>query len=143
MIKPIFFLGLICIVFALSCKKKIDDAYLNPNSPVIVPIESILPGVIGGFTAFFSSAGTGYGVQGDGILLGRYIQYWGSQASGELYGQMGFPGGTSSDATGGLWAAVYYGHGGNVNRIIEWGTEQQKWDYVGVDMQFVPGVGLS
>ena len=132
MIKPIFFLGLICLVFALSCKKKIDDAYLNPNSPVIVPIESILPGVIGGFTAFFSSAGTGYGVQGDGILLGRYIQYWGTQTNGELYGQMGFPGGTSSDATGGLWAAVYYGHGGNVNRIIEWGAEQQKWDYVGV-----------
>ena len=132
MIKPIIFLGLICMVFALSCKKKIDDAYLNPNSPVIVPIESILPGVIGGFTAFFSSAGTGYGVQGDGILLGRYIQYWGSQASNELYGTMGFPGGTASDNTGGLWAAVYYGHGGNVNRIIEWGTEQTKWDYVGV-----------
>ena len=131
-IKPIFFLGLICMAFALSCKKKIDDAYLNPNSPVVVPIESILPGVIGGFTAFFSSNGSGYGVQADGLLLGRYIQYWGSQTSNELYGQMGFPGGTSSDATGGLWAAVYYGHGGNVNRIIEWGAEQQKWDYVGV-----------
>ncbi|MFM6926029.1 MAG: SusD/RagB family nutrient-binding outer membrane lipoprotein, partial [Ferruginibacter sp.] len=132
LIKPIFFLGVLSLAFASSCTKKIDDAYLNPNSPVIVPIETILPGVIGGFTAFFSSAGTGYGVQADGILLGRYIQYWGSQTSGELYGQMGFPGGTSSDNTGGLWAAVYYGHGGNVNRIIEWGTEQQKWDYVGV-----------
>ncbi|MEP7255528.1 MAG: SusD/RagB family nutrient-binding outer membrane lipoprotein [Ferruginibacter sp.] len=132
MIKPILFLVLICVVCALSCKKKIDDSYLNPNAPIIVPIESILPGVIGGFTAFFSSNGTGYGVQADGILLGRYIQYWGSTSSGELYGQMGFPGGTSSDNTGGLWAAVYYGHGGNVNKIIEWGAEQQKWDYVGV-----------
>lgn len=134
MIKPIFFLGLLSIVFASSCKKKIDDAYLNPNSPVIVPIETILPGVIGGFTAFFSSNGTGYGVQADGILLGRYIQYWGTQTNGELYGQMGFPGApaSSSDNTGGLWAAVYYGHGGNVNRIIDWGAEQQKWDYVGV-----------
>jgi len=131
-IKPIFFLGLLGIVMATSCKKKIDDAYSNPNSPVKVPIETILPGVIGGFTAFFSSAGTGYGVQADGILLGRYIQYWGTQSSGELYGQMGFPGGTSSDNTGGLWAAVYYGHGANVNRIIEWGEEEKKWDYVGV-----------
>jgi hypothetical protein len=131
-IKPIFFLGLLGIVLASSCKKKIDDAYVNPNSPTKVPIETILPGVIGGFTAFFSSAGTGYGVQADGILLGRYIQYWGTQTNGELYGQMGFPGGTASDNTGGLWAAVYYGHGGNVNRIIEWGTEEQKWDYVGV-----------
>jgi Starch-binding associating with outer membrane len=131
-IKPFLFLGLLCMICALSCKKKIDDAYLNPNSPVVVPVESILPGVIGGFTAFFSSAGTGYGTQADGILLGRYIQYWGSQTSGELYGQMGFPGGTASDNTGGLWATVYYGQGGNVNRIIEWGSEQQKWDYVGV-----------
>lgn len=132
MIKPIFFLGLLCILFASSCNKRIDEAYLNPNAPLVVPIESILPGVIGGFTAFFSSNGTGYGVQADGILLGRYIQYWGSQLNNELYGQMGFPGGTPSDNTGGLWAAVYYGHGGNVNRIIEWGAEQQKWDYVGV-----------
>ncbi|MFZ1453482.1 MAG: SusD/RagB family nutrient-binding outer membrane lipoprotein [Ferruginibacter sp.] len=132
MIKPIFFLGMLSVVLATSCTKKVDDAYLNPNSPVIVPIETILPGVIGGFTAFFSSNGTGYGVQADGILLGRYIQYWGTQTNGELYGQMGFPVGTASDNTGGLWAAVYYGHGGNVNRIIEWGAEQEKWDYVGV-----------
>lgn len=132
--KSLFFLGMFCILCTLSCTKKIDDAYLNPNAPVVVPIESILPGVIGGFTAFFSSNGTGYGVQADGILLGRYIQYWGSTTSGELYGQMGFPGSppSSTDNTGGLWAAVYYGHGGNVNRIIEWGAEQQKWDYVGV-----------
>jgi len=133
MIKPIFFLGMLSLVFALSCKKKIDDAYLNPNAPIKVPIESILPGVIGGFTAFFSSAGTGYGVQADGILLGRYIQYWGTQTNGELYGMMGFPGApaSASDNTGGLWATVYYGQGGNVNKIIEWGTEEGKWDYVG------------
>lgn len=134
MIKPIFFLGLVAIVLASSCKKKIDDAYLNPNAPIKVPIESILPGVIGGFTAFFSSAGSGFGVQADGILLGRYIQYWGTQTNGELYGQMGFPGSpaTASDNTGGLWGAVYYAHGGNVNKIIEWGSEEGKWDYVGV-----------
>jgi Starch-binding associating with outer membrane len=134
MIKPIFFLGMLSLVFALSCKKKIDDAYLNPNAPVKVPIESILPGVIGGFTAYFSSAGSGFGVQADGILLGRYIQYWGTQTNGELYGQMGFPGSppSATDNTGGLWGAVYYGHGGNVNKIIEWGTEEGKWDYVGV-----------
>jgi hypothetical protein len=133
--KSIIFLGICCLLFSVSCKKRIDDAYLNPNAPVIVPIESILSGVIGSFTAFFSSAGTGYGVQADGILLGRYIQYWGSTTSGELYGQMGFPGSppaSASDNTGGLWAAAYYGHGQNVNKIIEWGTEQQKWDYVGV-----------
>ncbi len=129
-LKPIFFLGVISIICMTSCKKKIDDAYLNPNAAVIEPIESILSGVIGSFTAFFSSAGTGYGVQADGILLGRYVQYWGSTTSGENYGQMG--GTIGSDNTGGLWAAIYYGQGQNLNKIVQWGTEQQKWDYVGV-----------
>ena len=129
-LKTLIFLGLLPIIGIMSCSKKIDDAYANPNAAVVQPIESILPGVIGGFTAFFSSAGTGYGVQADAILLGRYIQYWGSQTNGENYGQMG--GTIGSDNTGSVWATVYYGQGANVNRIIEWGTEQQKWDYVGV-----------
>lgn len=131
------FLGVMSVILMGSCKKKIDDAYLNPNAAVVEPIESILSGVIGSFTAFFSSAGTGYGVQADGILLGRYIQYWGTQTNNEWYGEMGsngpaFPASGGADNLGGLWAAVYYGQGQNVNKIIQWGTEQQKWDYVGV-----------
>lgn len=129
-LNPLFFLGVFSIFWISSCSKKIDDAYLNPNAPIRVPIESILPGVIGGFTAFNSAAGSNYGVQIDDVLLGRYIQYWGSTTNGENYGSMG--GTLGSDNTGGIWAAAYYGHGQNVNRIIEWGIEEQKWDYVGV-----------
>lgn len=113
-----------------SCKKKIDDAYLNPNAAVIEPIESILPSVIGGFSYFYSSAGTTFGLQSDGLLLGRYIQYWGITTAGDNYGEMG--GTIASDNTGTVWGAVYFAHGQNVNKIIEWGTQQQKWDYVGV-----------
>jgi hypothetical protein len=42
-------------------------------------------------------------------------------------------GGTTgaSDNMGSLWAAHYYGMGQNVNRIIEWGGEEEKWDFVG------------
>lgn len=127
--KPLLFVALICTLFSISCSKQIDDAYKNPNAAVVEPIESILSGVIGSFTAFYSSAGTGYGVQADDILLGRYIQYWGTTTNGENYGQMG--GTVNSDNTGAVWAAVYYGQGQNVNKIIQWGTEQQKWDYVG------------
>lgn len=128
-LKSIVFFGITC-VFIVSCKKKIDDAYLNPNASTRVPIESILPGVIGGFTAFFSSAGTSFGVQADGILLGRYIQYYGSTTNGENYGEMGGVT-TNSVNTAQLWGTVYFGQGLNVNKIIEWGTEEQKWDYVG------------
>ena len=97
-LKTTLFLTGFCLLGMASCKKKIDEAYLNPNAPVIVPIETILPGVIGGLSAFNSAAGTNYGVQIDDILLGRYIQYWGSTASGENYGSMG--GTINSDNTG-------------------------------------------
>ncbi|MEI7736111.1 MAG: SusD/RagB family nutrient-binding outer membrane lipoprotein [Ferruginibacter sp.] len=127
--KSYLFMGALSLIGLASCNKKIDDAYLNPNAPVVVPVETILPGVIGGFTAFNSAAGTNYGVQADDVLLGRYIQYWGSTSAGENYGSMG--GTLGSDNTGAVWAATYYGHGENVNRIIEWGAEQQKWDFVG------------
>jgi hypothetical protein len=129
-LRSIFFSGVIFALTMISCSKKIDDAYLNPNAPIIVNIEDILPGVVGCFTAFNSAAGTNYGVQIDDVLLGRYIQYWGSTTNGENYGMMG--GTMGSDNTGGIWAAAYYGMGQNVNRIIEWGIEQEKWDYVGV-----------
>ena len=129
-LKSLFFLGALCSLGLASCKKLINDAYQNPNSPVVVPIETILPGVIGGFTAFNSAAGTNYGVQIDDVLLGRYIQYWGSTTSGENYGEMG--GTIGSDNTGGIWATYYYGQGQNLLDIINWGTEQQKWDFVGV-----------
>ena len=122
--------GAVSMICLMSCKKQIDNAYANPNAATREPVESILSGVIGGFTAFFSAAGTGYGVQSDAQLLGRYIQFWGSQTNGENYGQMG--GTVGSDNTGSLWGTVYYGQGGNLNRIIQWGAEDQKWDYVGV-----------
>ncbi|MEP6677354.1 MAG: SusD/RagB family nutrient-binding outer membrane lipoprotein [Ferruginibacter sp.] len=127
--RSIFFLGAVSIGCLGSCKKKIDDAYLNPNAPVKVPVETILPGMIGGFTAFNSAAGTNYGVQADDILLGRYIQYFGSTTNGENYGEMG--GTIGSDNTGGIWGSVYYGHGANLNAMIQWGSEDQKWDFVG------------
>lgn len=114
-----------------SCTKKIDDAYANPNANVVEPIETLLAPVIDGFSAYYTANGSGYGLMNDGLLLGRYIQYWGSQTAGELYGEMGGVVG-ASDNTGSIWATVYYGQGQNVNKIIEWGIEQKKWDYVGV-----------
>ena len=128
-IKSILFLGLTAVVI-FSCKKKIDEAYINPNALVVEPIETILPSVIGGISAYFSSAGTGYGLQNDGVLLGRYIQYWATQTISENYAGMG--GTINSDNTGSVWAMVYYAHGQNLNKIVQWGSEQEKWDYVGV-----------
>ncbi|HXD79675.1 MAG TPA: SusD/RagB family nutrient-binding outer membrane lipoprotein [Puia sp.] len=119
------------ILSMASCTKKIDEAYQNPNAQVVEPVETLLAPVIDGFAYFYTANGSGYGLMLDGTLLGRYIQYWGITTNGDLYGEMG-PVVGASDNTGSVWAAVYYGHGQNVNRIIQWGTQQKKWDYVGV-----------
>ena len=124
-------LGLVSTIIMTSCQKKIEAAYWNPNAAVIEPIETILPSVIGGMIYFYSSNGTTFGVQLDGTFIGRYIQYWGTQTNNELYGQMGPATGTT-DNTGSMWGSVYYAGGANIDKIVKWGIEQEKWDYVGV-----------
>jgi len=129
--RSLLLLGVGFLTLLSSCKKTIDDAYLNPNAPVVVPVEQLLAPVIDGFAYFYTANGSGYGLQLDGTYLGRYIQYWGITTNADPYGQMG-PVIGASDVTGSVWATVYYGQGQNVNKIIEWGSQQKKWDYVGV-----------
>ncbi len=128
-------------VLVSSCSKKIDEAYPNPNALVRQPIEQILPSLIGSITGSSSAAGSAYGLAGDGLLIGRYIQFWGTYsttsqpvsqtaANASNYDQMGGTVG-ASDNLGSVWAAHYYGMGQNLNRIVEWGSEEQKWDFVG------------
>lgn len=119
-----------------GCEKKLDEAYQNPNAPVKVPVETILPGMIGSFVGSSSAAGSAYGLAADGINIGRYIQYWGAYTvsaavnNATQYDRMG--GATAaSDNFGSMWAAHYYGMGQNLNRMVEWAAEEQKWDYVG------------
>ncbi len=129
------------ILFNTSCKKKLDAAYLNPNAATREPVENVLPSVIGSMIGFSSAAGSAYGIAGDALLIGRYIQFWGtysttfsplsSTASNQsnydaMAGTVG-----ASDNLGSVWAAHYYGMGQNLNRVIQWATEEQKWDFVG------------
>lgn len=116
-----------------GCSKKIDEAFLNPNASVRVPIEQIFPGVIGNLVGNSSAAGGGYGTAWDGMFVGRYVQYWATNTAGSQYDQMGGATG-ATDLLGNVWAMYYYGMGQNLNRIIEWGTEEEKWDYVGAGL---------
>jgi hypothetical protein len=129
-------------VFVISsCSKKIDDAYPNPNAATRQPVEQIFPSMIGSIVGSSSAAGSAYGMAGDALLIGRYIQFWGTYSTtsspvsqtasnASNYDQMGGAVG-ASDNLGSIWAAHYYGMGQNLNRIIEWGSEEQKWDFVG------------
>ncbi|MHA4846814.1 SusD/RagB family nutrient-binding outer membrane lipoprotein [Flavitalea antarctica] len=119
------------VISISSCAKKIDEAFLNPNAGVKKPIETLLPGIIGNMVGSSAAAGSAYGTANDGIYIGRYVQYWATNITGNQYDQMGGATG-ASDILGSVWAMHYFGMGQNLNRIIEWGTEEKKWDYVGV-----------
>ncbi|HEY2722438.1 MAG TPA: SusD/RagB family nutrient-binding outer membrane lipoprotein, partial [Chitinophagaceae bacterium] len=115
--------------------------YANPNASTVEPVEKIFPSLAGQLVSFYSAAGTAYGLAGDNLLVGRYIQYWGTYSTSysplsttaadqSNYDEMGGTVG-SSDNLGSVWAMHYYGMGQNLNRVVEWGSEQQKWDFVG------------
>ena len=114
-----------------SCTKKIDEAYKNPNAGVRQPIESLLPNVIQNFAVSNTAQGTLYGTQNDGQYIGRYVQFWAANTANNQYDQMSGATGVN-DFLGSVWAMHYYGMGANLNRIMEWGEEEKKWDYVGV-----------
>lgn len=132
-IYQIIILALIITGFSTSCNKKIDEAYLNPNSPVKVPVEQLLPQVVSAMTANYGN----HGPMNDARFTSMYIQYFASYTvsatrnSSTTYERMG---GTvdGSDNAASIWRMHYYDVGQNAMKIIEWGTEEKKWDYVGV-----------
>ena len=130
--KSLMMPALAIILFATGCTKKIDDAFANPNAQTKQPVEQLLPGVISNMAIQHSANGTLYGPQNDGQYFGRYVQFWATNGTGNQYDQMGDNFINRSDILGSIWAMHYYGMGANISRIIEWGTEEKKWDYVGV-----------
>lgn len=135
-LKNFLVIGLLLVAGLTACEKQLDDAYQNPNATVRVPVETILPSMIGNIVGSSAAAGSAYGIANDGLLIGRYVQYWGTNAvsaaanSGTQYDRMGGTTG-ASDNMGSMWAAHYFGMGQNITRMIEWGVEEQKWDFVG------------
>jgi hypothetical protein len=119
------------MVFISACSKKIDEVYANPNANVRVPVESLLPGIIGNFIGNSAAAGSAYGIANDGLYTGRYVQFWGTNTTNNQYDRMGGATG-ASDILGSVWAMHYFGMGQNLNRMVEWSMEEKKWDYVGV-----------
>jgi hypothetical protein len=127
-----FFAGSAILAIGLNgCTKKIDEAHVNPNAPVRVPVESILPGLIGNMTGSSSAQGSGYGTGNDALYVGRYVQFWATNTTNNQFDQMGGATGVS-DILGAVWAMHYYGQGENLNKMVLWATEEEKWDYVGV-----------
>jgi hypothetical protein len=131
--RSILALCVISTVALTSCKKKLEDAYYNPNATTRVPVESLLPSLIGNFMGSSAAAGSAYGLANDGLLVGRYIQFWETNTAANTFDQMSGAVG-ASDNMGSIWAMHYFGMGQNLNMMVEWAAEEKKWDYVGVGL---------
>lgn len=116
-----------------SCDKKLEEVYKNPNAPTRVPVEQLLPQITSAMAANYA----GHGAMNDARFVSMYVQYFGSYTvsatrnSSTTYERMG---GTvdASDNAASTWRSHYYDIGQNCMRMIQWGTEEKKWDYVGV-----------
>lgn len=113
-------------VMFTACTKKIDEAYLNQNADIRVPVEQLLPNMI----ATMATNGAGHGPLNDIRFIGKYVQNFVFANSGGRYDQMGAN--TNSDNAASIWRTHFYDLGQNVIKMIQWGTEEEKWDYVGV-----------
>lgn len=121
------------VIGITGCSKLIDDAYTNPNASIRTEIAELFPGIIGNMVGSSAAAGSAYGLANDGVQVGRYVQFWAANVANNQYDQMGGAVG-ASDVLGSVWAMHYFGMGQNLNRIIEWGTEEQKWSFVGAGL---------
>lgn len=123
------------LLLTTSCTKKIEEAFINPNANVRQPIELLMPNVIANMGISHAANGSLYGPQNDIQYVGRFIQNWATNTANNQFDQMSQATtnttGAASDILGGIYAAHYFGQGANLSRIIEWGTEEKKWDYVG------------
>ncbi len=115
------------VISGFSCSKEIDSAYANPNAPVRVPVEELLPNIIASMAGNYA----GHGTMPDIRYAGAYIQNFQFYLPLSNYDQMGY---TSSvgDVGQSTWRMHYYDIGQNNVKMIEWAAEEKKWDYVGV-----------
>ncbi len=116
------------IVSLGACTKKLDEVYQNPNAPVKVKPAELLP------PATYQMA---INLQSDFRYIGLYTQNFsyrftwtpGSTDAGTYFDKMGYR--PNVDNGGDIWRMHYYNLGQNINRMIDWAAEENKWDYVG------------
>ncbi|HEY0058144.1 MAG TPA: SusD/RagB family nutrient-binding outer membrane lipoprotein, partial [Flavisolibacter sp.] len=127
--KNIIKAGLVClmVVSGFSCSKNIDSAYQNPNADVRVPPEELLPQIISAMAGNYG----GHGTMNDIRYVGQYVQNFSFYLTQGNFDRMGYNN-TVGDVAQSTWRMHYYDIGQNNQRMIQWATEEEKWDYAGV-----------
>jgi hypothetical protein len=110
----------------LSCSKKIDEAYSNPNTDLQLPPDQLLPYI----TNSMFANGNNHGAAHDARYIGAYVQNWFYAVLGSNYDRMGYTNSTA-DVGQSMWRSHYYDIGQNNKKMIEWAIQEEKWDYAG------------
>ncbi len=119
-------LVMMLVFSATSCSKRIDEAYLNPNTFVRVPPEELLPQIVSAMAANYA----GHGPMNDIRYFGAYIQNWQFYLTLSNFDRMGYVN-SAADVAQSAWRMHYYDIGQNNMKLIQWAAEEGKWDYVG------------
>ncbi|HET9277974.1 MAG TPA: SusD/RagB family nutrient-binding outer membrane lipoprotein [Flavitalea sp.] len=120
-IKIIFLILTSVLLFSgTSCKKYLDEAFPNPNKPVAVDPDLVMPAVI---------SNVARGIMFDSRFLGNYISYWHRTATGITWERMGYDPG--SDNGGEKWRTHYWNLGLNLLNAINDGRNTNRPEYAG------------
>lgn len=114
--------SLVILSSVTSCKKYLDDAFANPNKPVDVDPDMVMPAVISNFAR---------GLFFDARFLGNYIDYWHRTTTGITWERMGYDPG--SDNGGEKWRTHYWNLGVNSLNMIRDGRNSGRPEYAGAN----------
>ena len=113
------------MIMGVSCSKKIDDAYANPNYDVKVAPEGLLPQIVASMAGNYGA----HGPMNDIRYIGAYVQNFAYANTLSNFDRMGY---TNTDVAQSFWRSHYYDIGQNNVKMIAWAIENKQWDYAGV-----------
>ena len=103
-----------------SCKKYLDEAFPNPNKPVAVDPDLVLPTIINNQAR---------GLFFDARFLGNYIDYWHRTSTGITWERMGYDPGSDNGAE--KWRTHYWNSGINSLNVMADGRASGRPEYPG------------
>ena len=113
------------MIMGVSCSKKIDEAYANPNYDVKVAPEGLLPQIVASMAGNYGA----HGPMNDIRYIGAYVQNFAYANTLSNFDRMGY---TNTDVAQSFWRSHYYDIGQNNVKMIAWAIENKQWDYAGV-----------
>ncbi len=109
-------------LFITACNRdEIADLNVNPSFPTQVEPIYLLPQI---------DAQMGISLQFDARFLGKYIQNFSQNASGNTWDRYGYD--AASDNCGETWKMAYYSLGLNVSNVISSAEAAQRYDIQGM-----------